>query len=82
MTRDQLRAAIAASGLSISEFARSVLVRDPRTLRRWLSGERPIPRHVLEKIAKLLDDPEGKSPRALARRESLKAVQGWDKETG
>lgn len=43
---DLLRAAIKRSGLSNSAYAREVLVRDPRTIRRWLSGESIIPNHV------------------------------------
>ena len=50
----RLREAIRASGLSITEYARSVLVRDPRTVRRWLAGDRQIPRAVLERLM----DPE------------------------
>lgn len=38
-----LRSAIEASGLSASAFARQVLLREPRTIRRWLSGESPVP---------------------------------------
>ena len=42
-----LRAAIARSGLSDRRFATRVLTRNERTLRRWVSGERPIPNEVL-----------------------------------
>lgn len=42
----QLRAAIVASGLSVSAYARQVLIRDPRTVRRWLAGDSPIPQSV------------------------------------
>ena len=45
-----LRAAIQRAGLSASEYARTVLVRDPRTVRRWLSGQSPIPQAVLDLI--------------------------------
>lgn len=45
--RTILAAAIARSGLSARAFARHVLTRDERTVRRWLSGESPIPRDVL-----------------------------------
>ncbi len=45
-----LRAAIAASGLSASQFARDILWREPRTLRRWLAGESPIPEAVRVKM--------------------------------
>lgn len=41
---------IEASGLSTTEFAEDVLWREPRTVRRWLSGESPIPRKVLDKL--------------------------------
>ena len=48
---DLLRAAIEASGLSARRFAVEVLLRDERTIRRWLqppdqSGARPLPRTV------------------------------------
>lgn len=42
---DLLQAAIDASGLSASAFARDKLVRDPRTLRRWRAGQ-PLPKAV------------------------------------
>ena len=46
----QLRALIERSGLSASAFAREVLVREPRTLRRWLAGDSPIPMVVVQWI--------------------------------
>jgi hypothetical protein len=42
-----LRERIAASGLSARKFARDVLLRDERTVRRWLAGESPIPEPVI-----------------------------------
>jgi hypothetical protein len=45
-----LRAAIERSGLSSSEYARAVLIRDPRSVRRWLAGELQIPRAVLDRL--------------------------------
>lgn len=47
MTPADLRAVIEASGLSQSAYARWVLVRDPRTIRRWLAGDAPIPDAVI-----------------------------------
>ncbi|HEY5085885.1 MAG TPA: hypothetical protein VII66_00875, partial [Gemmatimonadaceae bacterium] len=44
---ETLRDAIGVSGLSIREFAGRVLVRDQRTIRRWLAGDRPIPEIVV-----------------------------------
>jgi len=50
MTPDQqdrarrlLERAIAASGLSARQYAMQVLIRDERTIRRWLAGDSPIP---------------------------------------
>ena len=42
-----LRDAIAASGLSARRFAVDVLLRDERTVRRWLAGDSPIPAAVV-----------------------------------
>ena len=42
----QLRAAIKKSGLSACQYAKHILMRNDRTLRRWLAGERPIPEAV------------------------------------
>ena len=50
--RDRLARVIAASGLSAVKYAREVLLRDPRTIRRWLAGDSPIPREVLAFLAK------------------------------
>jgi hypothetical protein len=48
----RLRAAITASGLSVSLYARTVVIRDPRTVRRWLAGDSPIPQSVIDFLAK------------------------------
>lgn len=48
----QLREAIRRSGLSVTQYARRVLVRDPRTVRRWLAGTQAIPQAVLDLIAR------------------------------
>lgn len=47
---DLLRLAIERSGLSARAFARDVLWRDERTVRRWLSGESPIPAIVSDRL--------------------------------
>ena len=41
-----LEETIEASGLSVTEFAERVLVRESRTVRRWLTGDSPIPKKV------------------------------------
>lgn len=46
--RERLVAAIAASGLSARQYARTVLLRDERTVRRWLAGDSPIPDPVVQ----------------------------------
>jgi hypothetical protein len=45
-----IRAAIEASGLSARKYAEMVLVRDERTIRRWVSGKSPIPKIVREML--------------------------------
>lgn len=39
---------IKESGLETGPFARDVLIREPRTVRRWLDSSSPIPKRVLE----------------------------------
>jgi len=46
--RELLARVIDASGLSRRRYAERVLARDERTLRRWLSGDTPIPLVVVE----------------------------------
>jgi hypothetical protein len=48
--RTMLAEAIEASGLSARRFAVEVLIRDERTVRRWLAGDSPIPEVVLLKL--------------------------------
>ncbi len=45
-----LAAAIERSGLSARKFAELVLVRDERTIRRWLAGDSPIPKVVRDML--------------------------------
>ncbi len=47
-----LAAAIERSGLSVGAFAREVVIRDPRTVRKWLSGDTEIPHAVMEWLAR------------------------------
>jgi ABC-type phosphate transport system auxiliary subunit len=49
---DLLRAAIEASGLSARRFAVEVLKRDERTVRRWLAGDSPIPKAVMDYLTR------------------------------
>lgn len=39
---------IEESGLSVRQFALKVMLREDRTIRRWLTGESPIPNLVLD----------------------------------
>ena len=50
-----LERAIERSGLSARAFAKDILWRDERTVRRWLSGESPIPRVVTDRLREELD---------------------------
>lgn len=47
-----LRSAIERSGLSARQYAETVLLRDERTVRRWLAGDSPIPEPVVRFLAK------------------------------
>lgn len=49
-----LSRAIEASGLSVRRFARDVLLRDPRTVWRWLAGEHALPPIVRTRLEQLL----------------------------
>jgi len=53
-----IRAAIDASGLSARKYAEMVLVRDERTVRRWLAGDSPIPKIVREMLLAELAKPK------------------------
>jgi hypothetical protein len=44
---EKLRRVIEASGMSARRFAREVLLRDERTVRRWIAGDSPIPEPVV-----------------------------------
>ena len=46
--RDLLERVIAASGMSARQYAVQILLRDERTVRRWLSGASPIPQPVVD----------------------------------
>jgi hypothetical protein len=50
--RDLLARLIAESGLSARVYARDVLLRDERTVRRWLAGDSPIPEPVVAFLRK------------------------------
>lgn len=41
---------VAAVGLSATEWAKTVVLREPRTVRRWLSGDSPVPSIVIDKL--------------------------------
>lgn len=49
-----ISAAIKASGLSVRRFAAEVLIRDPRTVWRWLAGENPLPLAVRTRCEAIL----------------------------
>ena len=53
MGNDNLRNALSRAGISADELAELIKV-DPRTVRRWLNGQPPYPRHRV-KIARALD---------------------------
>lgn len=48
-----LERAIERSRMSTRQYARTVLMRDPRTVYRWLKLERPVPAVVAERLLEL-----------------------------
>lgn len=52
--RKILEARISEAGISAKKFASEVLKRDERTLRRWRSGESPIP----DLVRRFIRDPQ------------------------
>lgn len=56
-----LEAAIQRSGLSARKYAELVLIRDERTIRRWLKGDSPIPKAVREMLQVQAAKPKGGS---------------------
>jgi len=45
-----LKIRIEESGLSATRFAREVMWRNERTVRRWLNGDNPIPEVVMARL--------------------------------
>lgn len=67
------------SGLSARRFAREVLLRDERTIRRWLADDVPIPEPVTVKFDEWLALPQGWAVGRDEYRASLvAAVQNGD----
>jgi DNA-binding transcriptional regulator YiaG len=66
--RELLAALIAASGLTAAAFARLVLGRDERTVRRWQSGDTEIPDSAAEWLARATVESNGKSVRITVAR--------------
>lgn len=50
-----LRTEIVRTGLSTVAYAKLVLLRDPRIVRRWLNGTSPIPLQVLRFLLTMRD---------------------------
>jgi hypothetical protein len=55
---DLLRRAIEASGMSARQYAATVLLRDERTVRRWLAGDSPIPEPVVQFLKRPPERPD------------------------
>lgn len=52
--KELLSRAIEVSGLSVRQFAKQVLVREPRTVWRWLAGENALPTAVRAKAEEII----------------------------
>ena len=53
-----LRLAIAKSGLSVRQFARQIVGREDRTVRRWIAGQ-PIPKAAKQWLEQYISDSKG-----------------------
>jgi hypothetical protein len=49
-----LKNAIASTGMSVRRFAHEELVRDDRTVRKWLEGETTLPAQVRDRCRRLV----------------------------
>jgi hypothetical protein len=58
-----LKQRIEESGLSSTRFAENVLLRDSRTIRRWIAGESPIPAQVMDWLIECEPHPWPPKPR-------------------
>ena len=56
--KELISKAIEVSGLSVRRFAREILVREPRTVWRWLAGENALPTAVREKAEEIISNAE------------------------
>ncbi len=53
---DLLRAALARTGLSTEAYARDVLQRSPRVVRRWLAGTQALPPGLVARLEREAQD--------------------------
>jgi hypothetical protein len=70
-----LRGAIDRSGLSARAFAVRVLIRDERTVRRWLAGDSPIPAVVVQRLREMAEIAEESLDNWQRERDERRA---WD----
>lgn len=70
-----LRRVIQASGMTTGDFARTVLIRDEHTVRRWLGGERPMPPVVVNWLL-------ATAPKWLAGKPETSEPAGEEKDEG
>lgn len=67
MKDDELiRSAVEASGLSARRFAEWVMTRDERTIRRWSSGDAPIPETARVRLTWFLGLPDSVREKLIA----------------
>ena len=56
--QELLKLAIARSGLSVRQFARQIVGREDRTIRRWIKGQ-PIPKAAKQCLEQYISDSKG-----------------------
>jgi len=65
---DLLRELLTESDLSMAEFARVVVARDERTVRRWVTGAMPIPGAVTQWLDRVRIEVTPQMVRVVVRR--------------
>lgn len=61
MTDPELvRQAVTLSGLSVTKFAEDVMLRESRTVRRWLTGKSPIPKLARQYLEQYVAKKQGR----------------------
>lgn len=79
--RDLLARVIDASGLTRSQYAKRVLLREPRTIRRWMDGDSPIPRVVAEYLHRIAPPVAVREDTEVAVQSDIAILRAWREDS-